>query len=85
VVGPKLAERLLAAEVKYGLQATDKVINGELPAAFRKWYPTFAAANGPNPANSGSAARRCLEIGNNNGLPSIVCLASPGGGRGLVL
>ena len=24
-----------------------KVINGELPATFRKWYPTFAAASKP--------------------------------------
>jgi hypothetical protein len=24
-----------------------KVINGELPGTFRKWYPTFAAANEP--------------------------------------
>ncbi len=24
-----------------------QVVNGELPATFRKWYPTFAAANEP--------------------------------------
>jgi len=27
------------------LQTRTRVINGELPATFRKWYPTFAAAN----------------------------------------
>ncbi len=27
--------------------ACDPVINDELPATFRKWYPTFAAANEP--------------------------------------
>ena len=25
------------------LQTRTKVINGELPGTFRKWYPTFAA------------------------------------------
>ena len=29
------------------LQTRTKVINGELPGTFRKWYPTFAAAKGP--------------------------------------
>ncbi len=29
------------------LQTRTKVINDELPAIFRKWYPTFASANEP--------------------------------------
>ncbi|HTP26392.1 MAG TPA: hypothetical protein VMK12_12135 [Anaeromyxobacteraceae bacterium] len=29
------------------LLQTRRVVNGELPATFRKWYPTFAAANEP--------------------------------------
>ena len=29
------------------LQTQTRVINGEPPATFRKWYPTYAAANEP--------------------------------------
>ncbi len=32
------------------LQTRTKVINGELPGPFRKWYPTFAVANEPSAA-----------------------------------